>query len=468
MIRAMDGKNWKNEVEMEKMQPNIVFIIIDALRARNLSCYGYPMPTSPNIDRLAKEGVLFEKSFSCTNGTDPSLTTIFSGKYPLSHGIVRHGERVENLKNPLANTSLLPEILKQEGYYTMAIDWLSRWHRLGYDYYSGMPQKIDRVSSLKERIKPHIFGHPRIYKFAKSLAQKLPAGKPYEDAAVITERAAHLIRDNRARKFFLFLHYWDTHVPYQPPARYSARFQLEEKDMAHRDVIARYDGSIAYVDHHINMLMKTIEEEGILDNTLIIITADHGESLTDHEIYFAHHGLYDPTIHVPLVFWGPSLLPKGRRVHSLVQHFDIFPTLMDLLGVPERGAGCDGKSLLPLINGEIEQLHEAVYSIDSQGADGKRAIRTNQYKFTTALSEEAAICQVCGCMHGDLEELFNLNEDPGEEMNLLKKRPEIASTLKHALSDWESRVSTEREREIVRSKVKKLLKHKRTSSLEGR
>ncbi|MFX0141164.1 MAG: sulfatase-like hydrolase/transferase, partial [Candidatus Hodarchaeota archaeon] len=138
---------------MNEDYPNIIFIIIDALRARNLSCYGYPILISPNIDMISKEGILFEDSYSCSNCTDASRTTIFSGMYPTSHGILGHGGlwrdkkigEVDTRKLYDSGILLLPEILRAKGYTTLAVDWLGRWHRRGFDHYSGMLSKTKKI-----------------------------------------------------------------------------------------------------------------------------------------------------------------------------------------------------------------------------------------------------------------------------------------------------------------------------------
>ena len=126
-----------------KHDPNILFILSDALRARNLQCYGYARNVSPNIDTLAKSGVLLSQAFSCATVTDPSLTTIFSGRYQRAHGIMKHGiNRKEDIeKFNEGGTRLLPEILKSRNYTTLAVDWLGRWHKRGYDCYTGLSKK---------------------------------------------------------------------------------------------------------------------------------------------------------------------------------------------------------------------------------------------------------------------------------------------------------------------------------------
>jgi arylsulfatase A-like enzyme len=441
-------------IDHQENQPNIIFILLDALRARNLNCYGYPKPTSRYIDKMAEEGVLFENCFSCSNGTDPSLTTIFSGLYPLSHGVIKHNDMYENVKQSLANVRFLPQILNSHGYYTMSIDWLGRWHKLGYDYYSGISQKPNQFDSIFTKLGKFTYGHTKVYNFLKPLAQRVKRGKRYEDADNITRRASDLINANKEKKFFLFLHYWDTHTPYKPPAQYSSKFKDEKAP--HSNIRSRYDGSIAYADYNIGILMEMLKKLDLLDDTLIIFTGDHGESLGEHEIYFAHHGLYDEGVHVPLIFRYPKLLPQGKRIDALIQHFDVFPTILDILAIPRNEENLDGKSLLPLVTGKISELHEAVYSIDSQNINGKRLIRTEDYKYTFAFSEEAAVCRVCGRMHGDLEELFDLKEDPNETRNILGENPKIAKQLKDKALAQEKNWVTKKQRTGIKRAIKNL------------
>lgn len=191
---------------MENEKPNILFIVIDACRARNLGCYGYNKPTSPNIDRLAKEGVLFENAWACTNFTDVSLTSIFSGKYPISHGITAHGDQIREehtQKLKRRNIKFLPEILKSKGYTTLAVDWLGRWHVKGYDYYSGT-KKLEGGESknvtLKEIIKPLLnrLPNPLLLLLKRIYGRALPKG---HDAKITTDIAINFVKRNQNKKF---------------------------------------------------------------------------------------------------------------------------------------------------------------------------------------------------------------------------------------------------------------------------
>ncbi len=467
----------------EKIGPNICFIVIDALRTKNMSCYGYSKCTTPNIDLLAREGVLFEEAYSCINFTDASLTTIFSGKYPTSHGVLMHGKRVS--KNCISNLissgiTFLPEILKPQGYITLAVDWLDRWHKKGYDYYSGdsrapmapvirkfFPKKLR--GSLEKRV--FHFGILHLPSFLRK------HGHLRMTAVDQTDQAIALIERNCKESFFLFVHYWDTHIPYCAPVEYVKRYYEDLRDQSTHNnldqidpesdsyvrikryldadsvdkITARYDGAIAYVDNEIGRLLEVLREYELMDSTLILITSDHGESLTEHGIFFDHHGLYDVSIHVPLVI-KYSELQQGKRIGGFVQHFDLVPTILDILGLKAQNCHFDGKSAVPLINGEVEKIHTAIYAEEAQ-VQRKRAIRTGDYKYVYALSENA-ICRACRCVHGDVEELYDLNEDPEENQNIVKKNPKVANRLKKQLSNWIEFLEHKKEEERIKKERK--------------
>lgn len=432
-------------VQIKKIR--ILIIGIDALRARNLGCYGYSEQTSPNIDNLAREGVLFEDAYSCQNTTDPSFTTIFSGKYPLSHGIIRHGQRVRKTdiaKLHASATRFLPEILKGEGYTTLAVDWLGRWHRRGYDYYSGFLHQATLRTFPVRKIESYLNVMSRRY-------ARFETSTIIDNASLVTAQAKNLITRNCNNKFLLFIHYWDIHSPYAPPTKFYENLSEQGLDKAIKKIIKRkrgtltrwrrhenmmrYDASIAYVDYEIGKLVEALETCGILDQTLIILTSDHGESLGEHNISWDHHGLYDVSIHVPLIIRHPDL-PRNRRIKGFVQHFDIVPTTLDLLNM--KNNDFDGKSVLPLIYGETDQLHSAVYAEEADSQD-KRAIRTSDFKYIQALSKKGAVCRVCGYIHGGMEELYDLKEDPEENRNIVKEKSDVANMLKKRLTNWASR-----------------------------
>lgn len=455
---------------MERKEPNILFIVIDACRAKNLSCYGYSRSTSPNIDSLAREGALFENAWSCVTVTDASLTSIFSGKYPISHGIIAHGGHVNKEQIQKLNKrgiKLLPEILKRKGYITLAVDWLGRWHTRGYDYYTGINKYSGEVTkpkviTLRSLVKPYFNKLPRSLKvlLERNIRKVLPGG--ISTAKNTTDIAINLIKKNKSKKFFLFLHYWDTHFPYDPPKQFWKEFYESKNEQEvtiediieqivvkeYRDyfkhhlksykdvneVIAKYDGEIAFVDSEIGRLIGFLESSGLLDNTIIILTSDHGELLLEHGIYFSHAGINDEALHIPLIIRYPDKIPGEKRIKGFVQHVDIVPTLLDILG-KEDISDFDGKTLAPLIYDKVKQLRSAVYFVSAGGA--KMAVRTAEYKYISVLPEKS-YRKIFKFEQGgtDEEELYDLKDDPSESRNVIRDQPTMAKKLREELFAW--------------------------------
>jgi len=469
-------------------KPNIIFVVVDALRPKNLGCYGYGKNISPNIDGISKQGLLFWDAYSTTNTTDPSLTTIFSGRFGRSHGIMEHGALLqsEEVMNYLKTVRTLPEILKGNGYKTFALDWLGRWHTKGYDYYSGILRAESRWGEKLTygQTRGHAERKPRrgllkylplIMSRISSLVKKphiIPRTDIYGDAAIVTQKAIDIIKENLEHNFFLFIHYWDTHFPYNNPGGAeetharpdrSSREQLKRVKHRGRDkqiqllggierVLAMYDGSIALVDQEIGKLVAALTDLGILENSLIILTADHGESLTEHDIYFDHHGLYNETIHVPLILRYAGL-PQGKVVKGFVQHPDIMPTILDIVGVKSE-EDYDGRSLMPLIC-RNEQINPTIYAEETH-SEVKQLVATPEYKYISAPSAEDAVCKYCHMIHGGVEELYDLAADPTEMVNVVNKHPAEAEKLKNALAQRIKNFEKKRERLKLKGKIQVL------------
>jgi arylsulfatase A-like enzyme len=437
------------------MKRNIIFIIVDALRARNMGLYGYGISTTPNIDSLSRDAAVFENAFSCINTTDPSLTTIFSGLYPKNHGILNHGPKVTSEEEKALESKrikLLPEILKSHGYKTYAIDWLARWHKRGYDDYIDVNREgAESAPMFYLRNIYHRLPKP-LQRLARRMANTIEtksiskAYKPSDEARIVTDTAIKILKENK-ESTFLFIHYWDVHSPYipqkgfmPPPDLYKDRRSITRiADSLHPSItsntlrklsrimkaertdqfMAKYDGEIRFVDHHLGRLLRFAQKS--LENPMIILTADHGESLVEHGIYFEHHGLYDVNIHVPLVIWSSGL--KGR-ITAMVQHTDLLPTILDILGI--RGGRSDGKTLLPLIMGSENKVRDRIF-FEEFHTQRKVGIRTMKHKYIKSLSEK---CRYCNILHGDKEELYDLVRDPSEERNAAQKNKKLVKRFR--------------------------------------
>jgi arylsulfatase A-like enzyme len=402
---------------------NVVWIIIDCLRADRLGCYGYQRPTTPNLDRLARQATRFTQCISPHIPTQPAHTSFFSSTDVFRHQIVAQAGK----KEPDPNLRLLPQILRERGYFTGAVDNIGRWIEPAFEQYETYPR----------------WGHD--------------GSRPWRNGEQVTERSERTIERCAERQpFFLFLHYWDPHTPYLPPAPFDRMFYHgDEKDPAHRSmdpvwrspwfaryfqewlpgvtdieyVLAQYDASVAYSDACVARALQMLERQGLLDDTLLIIGSDHGEELDDHGMWFDHHGLYDTNVRVPLLLWHPGRLPQGQCVTGQISMLDVAPTVLELAGMPELPAreGMQGRSLLPVMRGEVSGTWDAIYCTECTWMR-KRAWRTPEWKLIRALEPDI--------YDSPAIELYDLSADPGEKKNLAGARPNIVQQLSRDMDHW--------------------------------
>jgi len=343
---------------MVEPKMKVILLVIDTLRADHLGCYGYHRETSPNLDRLAKEGALFERAYPSDVPTQPSFTSMFTGQRGIHTGIVSHSE-TETLAE---NVPYLAEILDEHGVTTAAVSTLymmRRWFARGFKYY------MNPVAGIRRRLQQ-------------------------VDAEEINDMAFPWIDEHKDEDFFIFVHYWDPHGLYLPPEPYRRLFYQGDESgpennsldvlrnqpvwpftKRHLDaigqnitdieyVIAQYDGEIRYADDNVAMLLNHLEDSGILDETAIIFTSDHGESLGEHHFYFDHHEVYETTARVPLIARYPQEIAQGKRIDEIVQStICLAPTILNLFGI-DAPAAMTGKNLIRIANGE-EKGYDEVY-----------------------------------------------------------------------------------------------------------
>ncbi|HLK56422.1 MAG TPA: sulfatase [Chthonomonadaceae bacterium] len=404
---------------------NIIIIVVDTLRATRLGCYQYPKPTSPTIDRLASQGARFSRCFAPGIPTTPAHTTLYTGLHPLTHNIVCHGGQAElDRKIPV-----LPELLQNAGYTTAAVDNLydiKPWLARGYEFYinPSFHHKLRLLVSCEE----------------------------------INARAIPWIKSHAHEKFFLFLHYWEPHTPYLPPERYRVFYPKDRNPFSSEYtsfepikrqpfwemfcdvwfnklgpvtdagyVASLYDAEIRHVDDGIAEILSALDEMGLAEDTLVVLTGDHGESMYQHDIFFDHHGLYDDVIHVPLLMRHPRLIPANTTVVPLVQHLDLAPTLLHAVGapVPEK---MEGRNLWPLATGQEETGGWDRVICCENTWQAKWGIRTETTKFILARESDH---------HGmPMRELYDLTTDPEETRNLAEEQPEEAARQEAELEGW--------------------------------
>ncbi len=356
---------------------NVVWFVLDTLRSDHLGCYGYFRDTSPQIDRLAAEGVLFEQSYASSIATGPGFTGLFTGLAAINHGFYFTPWNVTNV--PLLDDAIvtLPEIVQARGDYTTAA--------------------FDNLMNFRSHMKQFVRGFEYYVNVTRSPAWQ----HHWIIADEVNRRLLPWLDEHADETFFLFVHYWDPHTPYNMPERFRGRFDMRRGDLATRrapdgyeyvpgwgqvdslpgdDVIDDahihvggdaltidlYDDEVFYVDHAVGQVVARLEKLGLLDETTVIVTADHGEDLGLHG-HWGHMSVHETTIRVPLIIRdprpGPDSPDRGQRVTGFAQHADNLPTILEYFPQQQRPSfdrvsstdhmpaipdTFDGQSLLPL------------------------------------------------------------------------------------------------------------------------
>lgn len=446
---------------------NVVLIVVDSLRAGHLGCYGYSLPTSPNIDKFSKEGVLFARAFSQGSCTGISVPSILTSLYP---GVHRAGGTSVRLADKFITLS---EIMSKEGYATALlsvpleglVNFESRFQNFDISNFEPGLRKLN----FESRLLPSDVRH-----FETGLSKATPK---------INKKAAIWLKQHQDQPFFLYIHYPGLHSPYLAPPPYDTIFW--QKDVSDemkgvvasfssddqgeyaggplkRDmldfIISQYDGLIRYTDVYIGGFLDDLEKLGLSKNTLVILIADHGEGFFEHGKFFHGNSLYDETLHVPLIMRLPETLPQGKIIPDMARLIDIMPTVLDVLDI--RNANImQGVSLLPLVKGETASLAK-VDSFSEAHLLPLKGVRTDRWAFS-AISAD----------NGDLEpyELYDLENDKSEMNNLVKQNLQEVNVFMAKLKDYndsskrlrvsllgegfidEPLIMDEKEKEILRS-----------------
>ena len=363
---------------------NVIVLTLDTTRWDRLGAYGDRTASTPNLDRLAAEGVVFEQAIAPVPLTLPAHSTLFTGLLPPRHGVRDNGGYI---LDPRHRT--LASVLKNEGWQTGAFVGAfvldSKWGlNQGFDTY------IDR--------------------FDVSKYQSVSLGGVSRRATEVVDNAMPWLDQHAHERFFAWLHFYDAHTPYDPPEPFRSRFGDR-----------RYAGEIAYVDHEIGRVLRWLDSRGIADRTIVVAIGDHGESLNEHGE--ATHGLfiYDATVRVPFIVRTPYESMRNRRVPGMVRTEDVMPTVLDLLG--QSAPGLQGRSLVPLMTGQTRDLNleaysESLYARNHFGWSGLKALRAGRFKYIETTRPE----------------LYDLEEDPAELENLFESNRPIADRMAAALA----------------------------------
>ena len=405
-----------------RRKPNIVHLGIDSLRADHMSSYGYPRLTTPHMDRFAQGGALFERTYSPHIPTTSGYGSMLTGMDAFSTQVValRH-------KGPMRpEIKTLPEMLREAGYATTCVGFSGNPASRGFDTYltfagwgswnEGRSPKAENLNEVAiPELKRLAKGKEPFYLFLRHMDPHAPYLPPYPFERIFYHGNECDPRNHSMDPVMSFKPFCDFFASWMPPG-------IKDKDY----VIAQYDGAVAYMDASIQAIFTALETLDVLDDTIVVINSDHGETLYDHECWFDHHSMYDQTLHVPLIIRYPGKVPAGVRVPGFNQQKDLVPTLLDLAEI-ETGIAFDGHSLMPMARGEIASYESEFYITECTWMR-KHGWRTPEWKLIQALEPD---------FHFKPEiELYNLVTDPGENHNVAESEPEMVATLMKRMQAW--------------------------------
>lgn len=360
---------------------NVLLITLDTTRADRLGCYGYSKAETPNLDFLALNGVRFANAYCQVPLTLPSHSSILTGTYPTYHNVHNNGTYSLAL-----DQVTLAEVLQSKNFQTAAFA-----ASFSVDSRFGLDQGFDLYDDNFQEGSPF-----------KAVNSERKAGDVYS-------RFSSWLDDHGSQQFFGWIHFFDPHLPYNPPDSYGKEF-----------ADSPYDGEIAYMDSYVGAVLEKLKEKNILGKTLIIIAGDHGEGLGDkvetgHGIF-----LYDMVMRVPLIFYAENLLPGGKVISSRVRLIDIMPSVLDLLKI-EGSYPYQGISLIPVIegkeNGDLDTYIETYYPRENYGWSELTGLISGNWKY----------------IHAPKGELYDLKSDPSERKNLFQSNKKTASDMKNRL-----------------------------------
>ncbi len=398
--------------------PNIVVIVLDTLRADHLPFYGYPKDTAPFLGRLVSQGVLFENAFAASSWTAPSTASIFTSLYPFQHGVTTgyfasRFFRVRLNRIP-AKIKTLPEVLKGEGYSTFGVaDNINISERIGFT------QGFDRFQLFADQDESKM--NPQLKQWAPEIKKQ--------------------------KKYFLYIHYNDCHTPLHKRFPW---YQKQQDNLA--DLIAQYDSEINYVDAK---LKEMYELFGWDKNTLLIVTADHGEELKERGKWGHGNTLYSEVVRVPFLICFPGKEKLQKRIATNVSNIDILPTLRGFLGI-EANSSDAGVDLMPLIRGKVNKLDERFLFSHLLKHAKKREGGDDAFYRATIFRQWKSI-YYNKSRDGYKKELYNLAADRDEKVNIFSKKSSLASRLFIRFITFEKKcIKFEQEIEDVKINKKKM------------
>jgi arylsulfatase A-like enzyme len=393
----------------ERGDLNIVFLLIDTLRADRLGTYGYARPTSPEIDAAAAYGIVFEDVVAQSSWTKTSMASLWTATYPIHNGILRYG-------HVIPEAAVMPaELLRDAGYRTAGL-WRNGWVEANFGFAQGFESYV-RPAIGRERMRVH-----------RESRTPEPIAGTDED---LTISATGFLERFGEQRFFLYLHYMDVHqYVYDDSA---AIFGTSYSDI--------YDQSIHWVDRLVGVLLGELERLDLLKRTIVVIAADHGEAFLEHGREGHAQDLHNEVTHVPLIILPPFLLEPGIRVRATVSNVDLWPTLLDLVGLPPL-PGADGRSLVPLVLAaggsrapeaeRAEQLERPVFAQLVRGW-GRPQVKHPATLVSVTDRNHRLLATLGGKARA---ELFDRAADPTEQRDLSASDPDTAARLRALVDDY--------------------------------
>jgi len=409
--------------------PNVLLIVLDTVRAKSLSLYGYPRSTTPQLQRLAKTGVRFDRAVAPAPWTIPSHASMFTGRFP--HELSAYGRKPLDATYPT-----LAETLRAHGYVTAGFvanlfncgrEWGFSRGFTHYEDYVASPWQILESSSVVRTITGS-------YRLRRAIGYHQLLGR--KTASELNTSLLRWLSRLERRPFFAFLNYFEAHDPYLPPSPYDELFGAKKpwRKPFHIALASRkwspsqiqaeldaYEGALAYLDHHLGLLFDELEKRGVLKNTLVILTSDHGEQFGEHGIMGHGNSLYWPLLHVPLLISFPARVPAGRSVREPVALRDLPATVVDLLKL-EGEALFPGRSLARYWDRARDPGNPATDALLSE-ISGPPHWAKSGFPVSKGAMKSLVIDRYHYIVNGDgREELYDVENDPLEDKDLTRSQ----------------------------------------------
>ncbi|MDZ7850714.1 MAG: sulfatase [Halodesulfurarchaeum sp.] len=418
--------------------PNVVYITIDSLRADHTACLDYDQAVDPRLRELCEQGTMFRKAVANGPNTTASFPSILTGAHSLTYG--PYG--VCGGGSPFLSRTLNEAGYQTVGYHSNPHLGEDQGYPTGFDTFNDAVEGEDSVVTLKDKVERLLSTDTILYRFLRRAwhyFSMTTTSSAYARADTISDNAIEWINAKRSDNdpFFIWLHYMDVHYPFQPPKTamkelsfspiskrrivdLNGKMQERPEDLTEKDVtdlLKLYDAEIRYTDQQIGRVIDALKTSGILDETIVVVTADHGEAFGEHDRFGHHPYPYDELIRVPLAIAGPGIEPT--TVDQQVSLLDLPPTVLDLVDV-EIPETMEGESFAPAVSGDHIEERTAMTISDNGTIFG---CRTEEWKYITRVDDEESY-------------LFNLAADPDETKNVIAEATDVADRFEAVIAEY--------------------------------